>query len=195
MLKLEDVCFINKKGVVGSFMVDRATFKNYYHDPSKYGRYNGYIIVNKNHALFGCKWQQIEGFFDVHGGITYSDYLKQLLEEDVFLRYPQLTKYKNCWVFGFHTACSGDNEEKWNYDNCSHETKMFRRKAVSYSNTPFASLKFIDNFSPIVVTLEDGSIAILKNGKLITGFNPKNCKPKYSRKRHLLGRVVDIDYL
>jgi hypothetical protein len=57
------------------------------------GCLNGYVGVPKSHPLYKKEWQQ-EYYFDVHGGLTFSNTL-DYIHEDVL---------GDLWWFGFDTA-------------------------------------------------------------------------------------------
>lgn len=58
--------------VVGYFLSDLVKYPSF--DPTMRGRYNGYVVLGKNHPFSGTR--DIIGNYDVHGGITFANKLK-----------------------------------------------------------------------------------------------------------------------
>jgi hypothetical protein len=100
--------------VVGYFLTDLVKYPNF--DPTMRGRYNGYVILGKNHPFSGIR--DIIGNYDVHGGITFANKLKDFNIDP----YPELWAYADNWVVGFDTAHAGDNAENWGLDKTVDET-------------------------------------------------------------------------
>lgn len=103
----------NRK-TVGYFLTDLAKYPSF--DPALRGRYNGYVILGKNHPFDGTR--DIIGNYDVHGGITFANKLKDFNIDP----YPELWAYADNLVVGFDTAHAGDNAENWGLDKTVDET-------------------------------------------------------------------------
>lgn len=99
---------------VGYFLSDLVKYPSF--DPTMRGRYNGYVILGKNHPFSGTR--DIIGNYDVHGGITFANKLKDFNIDP----YPELWAYADNWVVGFDTAHTGDNAENWGLDKTVDET-------------------------------------------------------------------------
>lgn len=100
--------------VVGYFLTDLVKYPSF--DPTMRGRYNGYVILGKNHPFSGTR--DIIGNYNVHGGITFANKLKDFNIDP----YPELWAYADNWVVGFDTAHAGDNAENWGLDKTVDET-------------------------------------------------------------------------
>lgn len=100
--------------VVGYFLTDLVKYPSF--DPTMRGRYNGYVILGKTHPFNGTR--DIIGNYDVHGGITFANKLKDFNIDP----YPELWAYADNWVVGFDTAHAGDNAENWGLDKTVDET-------------------------------------------------------------------------
>lgn len=100
--------------VVGYFLSDLSKYPTF--DPTLRGRYNGYVILGENHPFDGAR--DIIGNYDVHGGITFANKLKDFNIDP----YPELWAYADNWVVGFDTAHAGDNTENWDLDKTVNET-------------------------------------------------------------------------
>ena len=103
----------NRK-TVGYFLTDLVKYPSF--DPALRGRYNGYVILGKNHPFDGAR--DIIGNYDVHGGITFTNKLKDFNIDP----YPELWAYADNWVVGFDTAHAGDNVNNWDLDKTVNET-------------------------------------------------------------------------
>lgn len=103
----------NRK-TVGYFLTDLSKYPTF--DPALRGRYNGYVILGKNHPFDGTR--DIIGDYDVHGGITFANKLKDFNIDP----YPELWAYADNWVVGFDTAHAGDNVDNWGLDKTVNET-------------------------------------------------------------------------
>lgn len=99
---------------VGYFLTDLVKYPSF--DPTMRGRYNGYVILGKNHPFDGTR--DIIGNYDVHGGITFANRLKDFNLDP----YPELWAYADNWVVGFDTAHAGDNALDWDLDKTVDET-------------------------------------------------------------------------
>lgn len=100
--------------VVGYFLSDLVKYPSF--DPTMRGRYNGYVILGKNHPFSGTR--DIIGNYDVHGGITFANKLKDFNIDP----YPELWAYADNWVVGFDTAHTGDNALDWDLEKTFAET-------------------------------------------------------------------------
>ena len=107
----------DKDLVLGYFLSDLSKYPNF--DPVMRGRYNGYVILGKDHLLVDKK--DFLGDYDVHGGITFANKLKDFNIDP----YPELWAYADNWVVGFDTAHAGDNYEKWSLQRTISETCKF----------------------------------------------------------------------
>lgn len=105
----------DKELVVGYFLSDLSKYPKF--DPNLRGRYNGYVILGKDHPFNGVR--DIIGDYDVHGGITLANKLKDFNLEP----YPELWAYADHWVVGFDTAHVGDNDLKWTLERATDETR------------------------------------------------------------------------
>ena len=104
----------DSRKTVGYFLTDLVKYPSF--DPTMRGRYNGYVILGKNHPFDGER--DIIGNYDVHGGITFANKLKDFNIEP----YPELWAYADNWVVGFDTAHAGDNAENWDLEKTVNET-------------------------------------------------------------------------
>lgn len=100
--------------VVGYFLSDLVKYPSF--DPTMRGRYNGYVILGQNHPFSGTR--DIIGNYDVHGGITFANKLKDFNIDP----YPELWAYADNWVVGFDTAHAGDNALDWDLEKTFAET-------------------------------------------------------------------------
>lgn len=100
--------------VVGYFLSDLVKYPSF--DPTMRGRYNGYVILGRNHPFSGTR--DIIGDYDVHGGITFTNKLKDFNIDP----YPELWAYADNWVVGFDTAHAGDNALDWDLEKTFAET-------------------------------------------------------------------------
>lgn len=103
----------NRK-TVGYFLTDLVKYPSF--NPTMRGRYNGYVILGKDHPFDGAR--DIIGNYDVHGGITFANKLKDFNLDP----YPELWAYADNWVVGFDTAHCGDNAENWSLERTIDET-------------------------------------------------------------------------
>lgn len=100
---------------------------------------NGYVAIPKYNLFYGCDYNDKiiinnkkitpELYFQVHGGITYSD----KLTPDFYLDYNHSLDY---WVFGFDTAHYNDNPY-----NCPKE---YVEKQALYLKKQIDKRKFYD---------------------------------------------------
>lgn len=104
----------DSRKTVGYFLTDLVKYPSF--DPTMRGRYNGYVILGKNHPFDGER--DIIGNYDVHGGITFANKLKDFNIDP----YPELWAYADNWVVGFDTAHAGDNALDWDLDKTVDET-------------------------------------------------------------------------
>lgn len=78
---------------------------------SRIGWGNGYVIIPKEHPLFGVEYWDVEEQIEVHGGLTFSQYLEDMnlnviLDGNEHLQDSNLSKkrIKDYWIFGFDTC-------------------------------------------------------------------------------------------
>lgn len=65
------------------------------------GFWCGYVGVPKDHPLFLTEYEEIECDIDVHGGLTFSDYLSNEVVLTTWENYHQSDHYLDAWFFGF----------------------------------------------------------------------------------------------
>lgn len=91
------------------------------------GEYNGYVAVPPEHPLYGKGYDESEvEDLDVHGGVTYADYAKQLPTASEYLDPKEPPR--DWWVFGFDTCHYGDNSDEWNLETCTEETRRLQKQ-------------------------------------------------------------------
>ena len=77
------------------------------------GTANGYIAIQKNHDLYEKNYDEV--WVDVHGGLTYSGFMKN-------------TPYKDYWFLGFDTCHYGDDKIKWSLENVCIEALFLKNE-------------------------------------------------------------------
>ena len=92
------------------------------------GYANGYVAVPPSHPLYGLSHDKVEVLFNVHGGLTFSDFMGIVNDERWSLEF--LGDYgeipDNWWVFGFDTQHYGDDNLDRNY--CVAETLKLKKQ-------------------------------------------------------------------
>jgi hypothetical protein len=68
---------------------------------------NGYVVIPVAHPLHGVHYDMID--IDVHGGLTFSELVDDVLIENFAGKLSE--EDKGCWVVGFDTAHAYSNEE------------------------------------------------------------------------------------
>lgn len=77
---------------------------------------NGYVILDKEHPLYGKHYMEIEGI-SVHGGLTFSNYIS----ESMIKSWDIPEEYKGMYMIGFDTFHAGDTEEYWTKERVQEE--------------------------------------------------------------------------
>ena len=92
-----------------------------------FGWGNGYICITKDNRLYGMSYSDIHKEFriDVNGGLTFSEYAKDLL--------PKWSKeipkgYEDSWVIGFDTCHSWDTLEQWDINSVFNEALSLKQQ-------------------------------------------------------------------
>jgi len=76
---------------------------------------NGYVVLPKEHPFHGYDYDFINGFVNVHGGLTYAS------SED---------NGHGGWCIGFDTMHYDDTIEKWSYEAVKEETLRLLEQMV-----------------------------------------------------------------
>lgn len=84
---------------------------------------NGYVIIPKGHRLHGILYDEINKEIDVHGGLTFSEHSKDLLDWN---EGDHLNGDTEGWVVGFDTAHYGDDLLKWPEEKVKEETERLK---------------------------------------------------------------------
>lgn len=105
-------------------------------DHTDHGYGNGYVVLPKDHPLWGCSNDMdgedfIDDHVNVHGGITLAkevsqnniDHMSDLDKDDL-----------GKWVIGFDTAHTGDNLDEHGYDYVVEETQRLHDQLVKLDN-------------------------------------------------------------
>jgi hypothetical protein len=91
---------------------------------SPHGWGNGYVVIPKGHPLHGVDYTEID--VDVHGGLTFSDFAKDL-------DWPEIPKgCKTGWVVGFDTAHYDDSLARWSKESVMTETENLKEQLINY---------------------------------------------------------------
>lgn len=170
----------DSENIVGYFLSDLSKYPDF--DPNRRGRYNGYVILAQDHPLAGER--DIIGDYDVHGGITFANKLKDFNIDP----YPELWRYADNWVVGFDTAHGGDTALNWDFVRTKDETvKLLNLMAnVSEYNaidlrgitkTIFFKIKgddniyFYDGIEEVLFKIKDGEV--IKSPPMVSGLELK----------------------
>ncbi len=75
---------------------------------------NGYVVIPKDHPLWGLDYnaEEIESL-NVHGGITFSDKVDEDMINHVLWGKDLEDEDLGSWLIGFDTRHSGDNLKRW----------------------------------------------------------------------------------
>lgn len=91
------------------------------------GEYNGYVAIPPEHPLYEKSYDTDEvDRLDVHGGVTFSGYVKDLPSIDEYLDHEEPPH--DWWVLGFDTCHFLDTPEYWNLDRCTEETRKLQKQ-------------------------------------------------------------------
>lgn len=108
------------------------------HTPN-HGWGNGYVIIFKDHPMYGKHYNDINGDISVHGGLTFSHHTSDMKN---FTGYSD-EEIKDGWVIGFDTAHFCDNSYNWPKREVVRETERLRKQMVELS---FGYGKTIEKF-------------------------------------------------
>lgn len=81
------------------------------------------VLLPKKHSMYGKKYDKIDEFVCVHGGLTFSekaeDYInwEEIKEED-----------KDCWLVGFDTVHLFDSLSNWPKERVLEETQKLAKQ-------------------------------------------------------------------
>ena len=75
---------------------------------------NGYVVIPKNHPLWGLHYtaEEIESL-NVHGGITFSEKVDEDMINHILWGKDLEDGDLGSWIIGFDTCHSGDTLKKW----------------------------------------------------------------------------------
>ena len=75
---------------------------------------NGYVVIPKDHPLWGLEYtaEEIESL-NVHGGITFSEKVDEDMINHILWGKDLEDEDLGGWLIGFDTRHSGDNLKKW----------------------------------------------------------------------------------
>lgn len=114
----------NKENIV-SIVRDCREWRNQMSFTSGWG--NGYVGVPKDHHWYGKDYMEIE--CEVHGGLTYGNFGKDLKTKSPMSKYPDL------YFVGFDTAHLGDNLENCSEKYVINQTENLKQQAImAYQN-------------------------------------------------------------
>lgn len=106
---------------------------------SKYGMdcgyANGYVAIPTDHPLYEKSYDEAyEAGITVHGGLTYSDSIVNILSDfDLWgVEWLDGEIPEDYWVFGFDTIHGGDTLAFWNRERCIEETKRLKEQFENY---------------------------------------------------------------
>jgi hypothetical protein len=100
------------------------TRKNTWLNNTEHGWGNGYVLIDKDHPLYGKYDDEINVY--VHGGITWSKEVDNEMIEMWNLDQEDLGK----WCIGFDTAHFGDTIEKWPEEAVIAETERLKNNLI-----------------------------------------------------------------
>lgn len=83
---------------------------------------NGYVVLDKDHPWYGKHYNNIP--VDIHGGLTYSEYIDEKDLDHFNLENEDIGKY----IIGFDTFHTGDTEEKWTKEAVQEEANRLLRQ-------------------------------------------------------------------
>lgn len=108
----------------------------------KRGWGNGYVVLDKTHPLFGKDYDDIGQHVEVHGGITFTEYItKNTIKrftppstnikeiDECCLTNDDLDKY----LVGFDTAHLNDTEQTWPVERVFEEAKKLKTQLENYA--------------------------------------------------------------
>jgi hypothetical protein len=90
----------------------------------EFGWGNGYVVISKEHPLYGKTHDELNEFLDIHGGITFSDYAKGIIKRKGI--------NDDDWVIGFDTCHYDDTLENWPKEKVKEETKKLKKQIKNY---------------------------------------------------------------
>jgi hypothetical protein len=96
-----------------------------------YGWGNGYVIINKEHPLYGKHYNDFD--IEVHGGLTFSEKVTQKMIDNEHWKNYLLQEDLDKWVFGFDTCHYNDNLENWTKKKVEIETANLYYKLLTYN--------------------------------------------------------------
>lgn len=101
------------------------------------GYANGYVAVPPEHPLHGKSYNSVYGFFDIHGGLTFSESIKDIkadgyMEDTECIGFDSFDDIpKDYWVFGFDTIHCDDGPHH-DRDWCIRETEDLKRQIEGF---------------------------------------------------------------
>lgn len=84
----------------------------------------GYVVLPQGHPYHGKTWEELP--FDVHGGITFSQFAPDWAEDFDF--------NEDEWVIGFDTAHYGDTMETCPKEYVVEQTEYLRKQCEEVLN-------------------------------------------------------------
>jgi len=120
-------------------MFKQVLIKNTWLNFSETGWGNGYVLIPKDHPLYGMGYSNIEvdcldDFVYIHGGITFSS----IVDEDLLKSYSDYLNEGDIGkhMIGFDTAHAGDNAQKHDYEFVKQETQRLHDLLLHYYQNP-----------------------------------------------------------
>ncbi len=103
----------------------------------------GYVGVGKEHPLHGVNYTEVEKYFKVHGGLTFSGGIDRFIDSDL-------------WYFGFDCGHYNDGLD---FSIMDEENRRYRRMysaILSVDNSPFKTTGFcVDECRSLATQLDD----------------------------------------
>lgn len=90
---------------------------------------NGYVIVPKEHPLFGKSYYELSEHVSVHGGLTFGQIINDKIVELFNLDKDDLGSF----LYGFDTAHYEDNLLKWPKELVEKETQDLANQLEQYA--------------------------------------------------------------
>ena len=90
---------------------------------------NGYVIIFKDHPMYGKHYNDFNQNIYVHGGLTFSSHISEM---ENFTGYSD-EEIKDGWVIGFDTAHLHDNIYNWPKREVLKETERLRKQIIELS--------------------------------------------------------------
>lgn len=95
-----------------------------------FGWGNGYVIIPKEHKLYGKDYDEIQQSsiptLEINGGLTFSAYAQEL-------DWPEIPeKDKDGWVVGFDTMHAWDTLEAWSKEKVLEEAENLKQQLEKF---------------------------------------------------------------